>query len=249
MKVIIIAAGSATRLGNRAEGLPKGLLDVNGKSIIERQMILFKKFGINDISIIVGSHNEKFNFKNVRCLQDERFNEHDVLGSLMEARPILTDEVIVSYSDILFDESIFNKMVHFSGDIGIAVDLEWEKSYIGRTQHPKEEADNVLIENNQILKIQKNITSFKKGQILGEFVGLMKLSKKGCTIFVERFNQLEKTHDGQFHDAPSFKKAYLTDMLQELIENGKDVKAIIIEGKWCEIDTPQDLERARHEFT
>ncbi len=249
MKVIIIAAGSATRLGNNTKGLPKGLLDVNGKSILERQMILFKKFGISDISMIIGPQKEKFNFKNVRFIQDEQFNEHDVLGSFMEARSILTEEVVVSYSDILFDESIFEKMIHFNGDIGIAVGLEWEKAYLGRTQHPKKEADIVLIENNQILKIKKNISSFNNGQFLGEFVGLMKLSKKGCDIFVDSYNQLEKTHDGPFHEASSLKRAYLTDMLQELIDNGNDVKPIIVEGKWCEIDTPQDLDRARSEFS
>ena len=41
------------------------------------------------------------------------------------------------------------------------------------------------------------------------------------------------------------KKAYLTDMLQELIDSGIVVEPIIINGKWCEIDTLQDLQLAR----
>jgi len=249
MKVIIIGAGSATRLGNHAKELPKGLLDINGKSILERQITLFRKFGLNNITIITGPHEEKFNFENVTYIKDEQFDEHDVLGSFMAARAILTDDVIISYSDILFDESILEKMLDFNGDIGIVIDLQWEKAYVGRTEHPKEEADKVLIEKNEILKIKKNIVSYNKEQVLGEFVGLMKLSKTGCTTFVEKYNQLEKTHDGQFQEAPSFKKAYLTDMLQELIDNDINIKPIIIDGKWCEIDTPQDLERARREFS
>jgi len=248
LKVIIIAAGSASRLGNLTKGLPKGLLDVNGKSILERQMILFKKFGITDLTIITGANKEKFNFKNVKYIEDLQFNEHDVLGSLMEARSILTEEVLVSYSDILFDESVLEKMIHFSGDFGIAVDLDWEQAYVGRTQHPKEEADNVLIENNHIFEIKKNTTLLNKNQVLGEFVGLLKLSKRGCEIFVEKYNQLEKLPDGPFQEAPSFKRAYLTDMIQELIDDDNDVTPIIVKGRWCEIDTQQDLERARREF-
>jgi len=248
MKVIIIAAGSATRLGDNTKEIPKGLLDINGKSILERQMTLFRKFGITDISIITGLHKEKFDFPEVRYIEDKKHSEHDVLGSLMAGRFLMTDDLLVSYSDILFDESVFQKMFHFGGDIGIAVDLEWEKAYASRTQHPREEADNVLIENNRILQIKKNITSDKEGEMIGEFVGVMKLSKKGCDIFVERYDHLEKTFEGKFQEAPSFKKAYLTDMLQDLIDNGVDVTPIIVDGRWCEIDTTQDLDRARREF-
>ena len=73
----------------------------------------------------------------------------------------------------------------------------------------------------------------------------MKLSKKGAKIFVEKFNHLMESHKGKFHDAPSLKKAYLTDMIQELVDSGILVEPIIINGKWCEIDTPQDLQLAR----
>ena len=52
MKVIIIAAGSGIRLGKLTEKKPKGLLEINGKSILERQIELFTKYGINDIIII-----------------------------------------------------------------------------------------------------------------------------------------------------------------------------------------------------
>ena len=51
MKVIIIAAGSATRLGKLTEKKPKGLLEINGKSILQRQIDLFKKYDIQDIII------------------------------------------------------------------------------------------------------------------------------------------------------------------------------------------------------
>ena len=81
----------------------------------------------------------------------------------------------------------------------------------------------------------------KSAQNLGEFIGLMKLSKNGAKIFVEKYEDLLRSQKGKFQNAPSLKKAYLTDMIQELIDSGFLVEPIIINGKWREIDTPEDL--------
>ena len=245
MKIIILAAGSSTRLSKEILDMPKGLLKINDKSIIEIQLDMFKKNQLSDITIIVGPNKEKFKFKNVNYVLDDDFQNHDVLGSLMASKSIINDDTMTSYSDIIFDENILRSMLDFKGDIGIAVDLYWEKNYVNRIQHPKSQADNVLLQNNKILKIRKNIKEYKSTQNLGEFIGLIKLSKNGAKIFVEKFNHLIKSHKGKFHDAPSLKKAYLTDMIQELIDSGFLVEPIIINGKWCEIDTPEDLQVAR----
>ena len=245
MKIIIIAAGSSTRLRKETLDVHKGMLKINDKSIIEMQLDLFKKNQLSDIIIIVGPNKENFKLKNVNYVLDDDFQNHDVLGSLMACKSIIDDEVLTSYSDIIFDENILHSMLDFKGDIGIAVDLDWEKNYANRIQHPKSEADNVLLENNKILKIKKNIKESKSTQKLGEFIGLMKLSKNGAKIFVEKYEHLLKSHKGKFQNAPSLKKAYLTDMIQELIDSGFSVEPIIINGKWYEIDTPEDLDIVR----
>ena len=248
MKIIILAAGSSTRLGKEIIDIPKGLLKINDKSIIEIQLDLFKKNQLSDITIITGPNKQKFEFKNVNYIHDNEFQNHDVLGSLIASKSIMNDDVLTSYSDIVFDENVLHSMLDFKGDIGIAVDLNWEKKYVTRTQHLKSEDDNVLMENNKILKIKNNMTEYIPKQNLGEFIGLMKLSKNGAKVFVEKFNYLMKFHEGKFHDAPSIKKAYLTDMLQELIDSGVVVKPIIINDEWYEIDTLQDLQIARKQI-
>ena len=86
MKVIIIAAGDATRLVKETSGIPKGLLNINNKSIIEIQLELFQKNQLSDITIITGPNKQKFKFKNVNYVQDHEVQNHDVLGSLMTAR-------------------------------------------------------------------------------------------------------------------------------------------------------------------
>ena len=92
----------------------------------------------------------------------------------MEARNLLNNDVIVSYTDIIYDEFIVKSILDFSGDIGLAVDMNWEEAYIGRTDHPIAEAANVMVKNNSILKIGHNTTKFGKytPDMIGEFLGI-----------------------------------------------------------------------------
>ena len=43
MKAIIIAAGEGSRMGKLTQNIPKPLVNVNGKSIIERQLSILKQ--------------------------------------------------------------------------------------------------------------------------------------------------------------------------------------------------------------
>ena len=54
MKGIILAAGSGTRLKKYTENLPKGMLSFMGKTIIERQIQIYRSCGIQDIIIVRG---------------------------------------------------------------------------------------------------------------------------------------------------------------------------------------------------
>jgi len=248
MKVIIIAAGESKRLGEHTEKIPKAMLKIDNRRILDFQLEFFKKEKINEIIIVTGKHHKIFNFKDVTYTKDENSEKHDVLGSLMCARENMNDDLVTTYSDIILDEKILKSIIDSKYDISIGIDLNWQEKYKGRTQHPREQADNVLLENEKILKIKKNITKYEKHQLIGEFIGMMKLSKEGCKKFVQIYEELEKTQNGSFHDAKTFDKAYLTDMLQELINRGIDVKPVFVQGKWMEIDTPQDLNKARSYF-
>ena len=249
MKAIVIAAGEGSRMGKLTKNIPKPLVLVNGKSIIERQLSILKQNGILDIIIITGPHHEKFNFKNVVYVNDLDYKKHDTLSSLMIARDYMNDEIIITYADQIFDEKIMESTNNFSGDIGIAVDLDWEKNYVNRDQHPKSEAENVLINGNEILEIRKNISECKKNEKIGECLGLMKFSRKASQVFLDKYSELETSHKGKFHNAPSLEKALISDMLQELIVSGIRISPIYVNGKWCEIDTLQDLQIARKLFS
>ncbi len=247
MKAIIIAAGSSSRLGKLTKSLPKGLVKINGQTIIRRQIEFLRSSGINNIIIVTGPNAHCFDFKDVTYVPDHNYEQHDVLGSLMAARNYMSDGFIMLYSDIIFDESILKSILNFKGKIGIAVDMDWWEKYEKRTEHPITEADNVLMESGKITRTKKFISNTNSGKI-GEFMPLMILSSKGANLFVKTFEKLEKNHKGKFHEMPSLKKAVLTDMLQELIDSKIIISPIIISGKWSEIDTLQDLEIAKKKF-
>lgn len=247
MNAIIIAAGSGKRISKNVKNVPKSMVLVNGKPIIEYQISVLKQVGIDDIIVITGPHSEKFSLENVRYINDQNHSDHDILGSLMEAKNFLKNEALVLYSDIIFEKNIVQQMLKSKGDISIAVDMNWEKMYEGRTEHPVSEAENVQLTKMKIIsKIKKNIKN--KNNDVGEFLGIMKMTKKGGNQFVYEYEKLVKNHKGNFHEAASISKAYVTDMIQELVNLKINVEPILISGKWCEIDTMQDLKNAERIF-
>ena len=247
MNAIIIAAGSGKRISEDVKDLPKSLLTVNGKPIIAYQIQALKQVGIKNIVVITGIHDEKFGIENVHYIKDHYYNEHDILGSLMKAKDFLKNDVLVLYADIIFELKILKQILDSKGDISIAIDMTWEKMYEGRTEHPKSEAENVQLNKaKKIIKIKKNIKN--ENNDVGEFLGIVKFSPYGSGLFVKQYEELIKTHVGTFQQAPSVLKAYLTDMIQELVDSKIDVEPVIISGKWYEIDTAQDLERAQKIF-
>ena len=54
MKAIIIAAGISSRLMPITDDKPKCLLEVGGKTIIQRQLEVLKQCGIDDIVVVRG---------------------------------------------------------------------------------------------------------------------------------------------------------------------------------------------------
>ena len=247
MIVIILNAGSGTRLGELTKNLPKGLLDINGKSLIERQIENFSSKNIEKILLIVGPNSDKFNLKNVDYVFDETYNEHEQLGSLFAAKKFMINDVIISFGDVLVEKNVFEQIIKSSFDIGLAIDLNWKQNYIDRSMHPESEADLVKIESDLITKIQKNLVK-KDVEKIGEFLGIMKLNKNGAKIFVETYNKLQELHNEKFHTADSFNKAFLTDFIQELIDREIPINPILINGNWLEIDTSQDLDSAREKI-
>ena len=224
------------------------MLDFGGKTLLQRQIDSYKKNEINNISVIRGYKKEKINYKNINYFENTDYKNNNVLNSIFYAEKVINGEIIISYSDILFDSYVVKRALESTHDISVIVDIDWRGYYVGRKDHPISEAENVVFNsNNEVEKIGKINTGNE--EVHGEFIGMIKLSNKGTEIFKEHFHRLKKTYwNKPFQRAKIFQKAYLTDFIQELVDIGIKVHCVIIESGWKEIDTVEDYRKALAAF-
>ena len=247
-KVLIVAAGLGSRLKGHTENLPKCMLDFGGKTLLERQLKAYKDCGIDNISLIRGYKKNKINYKNLTYFDNKDYENNNILNSIFYGEKVINGNTIIAYSDILFEPGVVKRLLESDHDISVVVDIDWQGYYVGRKEHPIEEAENVIFNsNNEVVKIGKIAT--EKQEVHGEFIGMMKLTHRGAEIFKQNFHRVKKLYwNKPFQRAKIFQKAYLTDMIQELVDIGIKVHPVIIERGWKEIDTVEDYEKALKEF-
>ena len=253
MKAIIIAAGMSKRLMPITANLPKCMLKIKGKPLIQHALDIFKANGVADISVIRGYQKDKINFPGLSYFENPDFENNNILHSLMCAKQKLkeaienNEDIIVTYSDILFKDEIVKKLLPSREPVSIVVDTEWHEYYNGRTDHPITEAENVVFNDNlHVIKIGKDvITDSVPHHQQGEFIGLWKFSPKGAKTFIEQFEKLNSTivKTNPYQNAKEWRKAYITDILQDLVNHGQKIHCTLIQKGWKEFDTVQDFLR------
>jgi len=243
MKAIIIAAGKGSRLNPLTNDKPKCMLDIKGKTLLQHQIDALKGGGIDKIALVKGYKKETINYPDLTYYINDDFPNNNILHSLFYAEKEMQDGFVAVYSDIFYGEEIVKRLLESKEDISIVVDIDWRGYYDGRTDHPIQEAENVVFDaDNNVLKIGKILPD--KKAVHGEFIGMMKCTKKGADIFRNYFNKLKKTYSGKpFQRAYVFEKAYLTDIFQDMASSGVKINCVIIEKGWAEIDTVQDYNR------
>ena len=247
-KCLIVAAGLGSRLKGHTEHNPKCMLDFGGKTLLQRQLSSYKKNGIENISLIRGYKKNKINYKGIKYFDNKEYKDNNILNSIFYGEEVINGNIIISYSDILFEPFVVKRTMESDHDISVVVDVDWRDYYIGRKDHPLSEAENVIFNsNNEVVKIGK-IASDKE-EVHGEFIGMIKLNHRGCEILKQNFNRVKKIYwNKPFQRAKIFQKAYLTDMIQELVDIGIKVHCVIIERGWKEIDTVEDYKKALIDF-
>ncbi|MFW9875367.1 MAG: sugar phosphate nucleotidyltransferase [Candidatus Thorarchaeota archaeon] len=253
MKAIIIAAGPSKRLRPLTDELPKCMLKINGKTILQNTIELFRKNGINDISVIKGYKKEKINLPNVTYFENTDFMNNNILHSLMFAREKLEEaikkgeDVVITYSDIWYNDGVVKALVQSKEAIASIVDTDWEVYYDGRTDHPIDEAENVIMDDNKkMLKIGKHIfTNDIPKDKQGEFIGLWKFTPEGTKIFLKHFDRLNSILSklDSYQNTKEWQKSYITDIFQEMIDKGEKLHCVLIKKNWAEFDTVQDFKR------
>ena len=103
MKAIIAAAGRWSRLGALTRYSPKGLLPINGESIVARQVRIMELYGIADVAIVTGYRSEKV----IEHFKDRVTFFHSpgyltATTSMYKAIDFMDDDIITIYSDVVF---------------------------------------------------------------------------------------------------------------------------------------------------
>ena len=242
MKAVILAAGLGSRLHHLTADRPKSTLEIDGRSLIDRQLDTFRAFGIDDITIVTGYRADLLVRDGVTTRHNDAYRSNNILGSLMYAEDQLDDDVLVAYSDILYEDVAVERLLAATGHILVVCDTRWRDVYEGRVDHPIAQAEKVTIRDGLVRRIGKHLDEADGD---AEFIGLTRLSRAAAGVLTSTHRELASSlAGGPFQAAARFEQAYLTDMLQELIDRGHEVRPVIIEGGWREIDTIEDYRKA-----
>lgn len=253
-QVILIAAGRGKRLGRHTEEIPKCMVEVAGTPIFGWVWKALSAAGARRLVVVRGYRGDVLEtfirgiVPDAVFVDNAEWQTNNVLLSLDKARSYLNVPTYITYSDIVFSPAVARACAASTAEIGLIIDREFRTIYEGRTEHPLDEGEVAdLMPDGSVARVGKR--ALPPADAVGEFIGLLRLGDGGARTFARTLAQLAQTFDGRedepFQRAARYRNAYLTDLLQELIDRGVKVDPILVAGQWREIDTGQDLDRAR----
>lgn len=251
MKVIILAAGQGSRLRPLTDDRPKCMVEVNGKSIIERQIDTMHSCGIKDedITIVAGYRNDvlknRFQDTEIHFIVNEAFETTNMVCSLMCAGSLMEQEedIIISYGDIIYEESVFRRILDAKDDMSVIVDDGWQEYWSMRCENPLDDAETLMFDKDHYLtEIGQKTTELANVQ--SQYIGLMRFKGKGLKALLELSAEARRRSghgEALWRTDRTYAKMYMTDLLQGLIDEGHKLRAVHIRRGWYEIDDPDDL--------
>lgn len=138
-----------------------------------------------------------------------------VLHTLLHAS-FPKDSCIFAYSDTVFRKEVIGKLFFQTSDVSFCIDSKWESRYQSRTQHDKDIAEKI------------NLEDFGEAcEKIVEFTGLIRFSDR-----VSQFlSSCSEANIGR----------NLIDLIYYLKGKGFDLQAIDVAGDWAEFNSPDDI--------
>jgi len=235
-KALILAAGSGTRISNKFN-IPKCLLEINNKKILDYQLEAFKYAGIKDIYIVTGyksfqikKHLKKYKklFK-INFIQNKIFNNTNNMYSASLAGKFLQGEkLIICNADVVIDKQVVKQLISGKNNNEIAVDLK---------VYDKESMKVRLGKFKKILEINKKIP---KKISFACSIDFYKLSESASINFFKVINK---------HIKDFGKNDWTEVAIQKVFKNNSFFPNNIGKLKWHEIDNYSDLVQAKNKFS
>ena len=230
MQLVILASGTGSRLKNKTKRIPKCLVKINGISIIDYNIKFFDKF--KKVLIVTGYKSQlikkKFLDKKYKIIFNKKYKTTNMVYSLFCASKYINNDVVISYSDIIFDKNIINLFAKHRGS-SIIIYKNWLKLWKKRMNKKKilKDAEDLTLRNNYVESIGEKI---KKNYPKYQFMGLLKLTK----LDFNKLNIFFKEIKNNKVDLTNFLNMAISKKIIKL----RGIKTIKF---WFEIDVPKDI--------
>lgn len=236
MRVIILAAGQGKRLLPLTAEKPKALLDIGGKTLIERQIEAFAACGLRNFSVVTGYGADTMDEAlrdiaprygaTIESIYNPFFALADNLASCWMARHSMKSDFIQVNGDNVFRSDVVERLLS-APHAPVSVAINTKRSY---------DADDmkVLLRDGLVRDIGKTLDVSKVG---AEAVGFYVFRDGGPSAYVDVLDRSVRDPHGLKQWFPAAVAALAREM---------DVTTIPITGlRWGEVDFPHDLEDAR----
>ncbi|MBI3568149.1 MAG: isocitrate lyase/phosphoenolpyruvate mutase family protein [Gemmatimonadetes bacterium] len=259
VRAIVLSAGDhrdAPSMRQLAVDIPLAALDVNGKSLLQRQAESLAHAGVRDITVVTGYRHEAVACDGVTVVHNAEWATTGEAASLMavpaaggaagEAR------VLVLYGDLMFDADLVRTLLRSDADVAVVVD----RGHVARDNSDDKRRDLVHLAGapapdrrflrSGVLPVVSAIgKSIGADGAHGEFAGFALFSPAGWRALLAQYDRRRTAApDAPLHEADSFARASLTDLLQALIDDGTSVVAVEVTSGWLEIHSFDDYQRA-----
>lgn len=251
MKAIIIGAGRGSRLGPETNEVPKTLVPVMGRPMLDwiLEALGAAGFARRDTIFVSGYREEvvRARYPELTFVRNDQWESNNILLSLLCAREHLGEGFVSTYADIVYDGAIARRVTENREDIVLGCDTAWRRRYLDRSQHPETDAEKLRAGGARVLELGRTIPS-EAAQ--GEFIGVMKMTTRGAGTLLDAFDDARARYaGGHFREGRTFEKAYLIDLLQSMLEAGVVMHREDTDGAYMEIDTLEDLGQAEAWWT
>lgn len=234
LKAIILAASKGEGFDELTREIPKTLLTVNNKPILNHLIEGFNTAGIKDITVVRGFGKDKFKQSSIYFVDNDQYEITKEVYSLQLALENSSGHTIISYGDILFKQYVLNELLISDADVTIIVDADIEETndYTDFVVTTENYNRNKFEQRVNLIKMSSELQS---QEAQGEFIGLCKLSEIGLQKFKETIHELTT-------ETP-LEQLRLNEVFTKLTEK-IDVKVKYIKGSWTDVDNLLDLQKA-----
>ena len=234
MQAIIMAAGKGSRLGDLTKDIPKSLLKINGKTLLEINISMLHQYGIWDITIVTGYQDQKIEkitmgVPGIRLVYNPFYEFTNVIGSYFMGMQYIYDDFIYLHADTICEKDIFEDLLKADGDIVLPVD----------TKPCDEEAMKVRIDDGKIVELTKQMPV---EEAAGEFIGIAKIKK---TVIHDLNDSVTNVlRDKKYN-------SYFEGAIQRVLDMREyDVRMLDTAGRsWKEVDFLEDYKEAEKGMT